>query len=408
MLLAYVLGAALAAQLVVWLLWPGGGVLDPAAVDLRTTFSTAELDRARSFRGPQTMIAIAASALQLAALAGLVWWVRRRRRETGADDTGRALGLLAVAGLGVVVVVLPTLVGLPVSALARQRAIDVGLTTNPWGDWALDVALATGITALQTAIGFVVLVALMRRFPDRWWIQGSLLVTAAAALITFAGPVVVDPLFNAYTPVQGQVRDDVLALADRAGVDAGGVYVVDASRRTTAANAYVGGLVGSRRIVLYDTLLERFPPAQQRSVVAHELGHARYDDLPRGLLFVLLVAPAGLFAVARITRILAPPGTDRRPGASTVPALAVAFALVLPVVTTVSNQLSRRVEARADTFALQLTDDPAALIAFQRDLAVRNLSDPDPPAWRQWWRGTHPTTLQRIGIGTAWARGERP
>jgi STE24 endopeptidase len=180
--------------------------------------------------------------------------------------------------------------------------------------------------------------------------------------------------------------------------------VMDASRRTTAANAYVAGLGPTKRIVLHDTLVERFDPAEVRLVVAHELGHVANRDLLRGLVFLALVAPAGMFAVAAITRWIAPPG--RPPDATWIPALALALAVVVPVVTTISHGLSRRVEAAADAYALRLTGEPQAFVAFQRRVVEVNVADPDPPRWRVVLTATHPPAVERIGA--ALALSERP
>ena len=109
-------------------------------------------------------------------------------------------------------------------------------------------------------------------------------------------PVVIDPVFNDFEKLKpGQLRSDVLELADRAGVDVGEVYRIDASRRTSAANAYVIGLGHSKRVVLYDNLIHGFPRDEVRVVVAHELGHQKHHDLLRGLAWLALVAPAGVF-----------------------------------------------------------------------------------------------------------------
>jgi STE24 endopeptidase len=210
-------------------------------------------------------------------------------------------------------------------------------------------------------------------------------------------------VFNDFEEVRaGQLRDDVLELAREADVDVGEVLVMDASRRTTAANAYVAGLGRTKRVVLYDNLVDNFTRDETRLVVAHELAHVHYRDVPNGLLWLALVAPAGMFAVAAMTRRWAP-----EPDARVVPALALSLAIVVPVITTISNQLSRRVEARADSYALELTDAPEPFIGFERRIAVRNVSDPDPAAFRTWLLATHPPTIDRIGIGVAYQRGAR-
>jgi STE24 endopeptidase len=174
---------------------------------------------------------------------------------------------------------------------------------------------------------------------------------------------------------------------------------MDASRRTTAANAYVAGLGSTKRVVLYDTLIEDFEFDELRLVVAHELAHVSNHDVPIGLLYLAIVAPFGMLAVARLAERL-----GAEPGARAIPAAALAMALVVPVVVAVSNQLSREVEARADADAMRLTGAPEVQIAFQRRIAVKNVSDPDPPAWANALFGTHPTTLERIGAAEALKR----
>ena len=197
----------------------------------------------------------------------------------------------------------------------------------------------------------------------------------------------------------------MLELAKKAGVDVGEVYRVDASRRTTAANAYVNGLGHSKRVVLFDNLLTAFPRDEVRLVVAHELGHQKHNDVPRGLAWLALVAPAGTFLTQRLAEAfgrrygLGDPGS--KPGPAVLPAIALAVAIATFGFGAASNVLSRQVEARADAFSLRLTNDPAAFVQFEHRLAVRNISDPDPPKLWQVLFGTHPTTLQRIGIGEA-------
>ncbi len=147
----------------------------------------------------------------------------------------------------------------------------------------------------------------------------------------------------------------------------------------------------------------RFTRDEVRLVVAHELAHVHYRDVPNGLLWLALVAPAGMFAAAQLTRRLSGGRTD----ATLVPALALSLAIVVPVITAISNQLSRRVEARADSYAITLTKAPEPFIGFERRIALRNVSDPDPSPWRTALLATHPPTIERIGIAEAYRRGER-
>jgi STE24 endopeptidase len=206
----------------------------------------------------------------------------------------------------------------------------------------------------------------------------------------FAGPVVLDPLFNRFDRLpEGDTRDAVLELARRAGVQVGEVYVVDASRRTTAANAYVTGLGATKRVVLFDTLLEDFTADEVRLVVAHELAHVKFRDVQRGLAFTALVAPAAAWAVSRLAR------------PADLPRLVLAATAVMAPVGWVANRLSRKLETRADVFSLELTGAVEPFVSFERRIAVKNLADPDPPRLLTAILGTHPSTVQRIGIAKA-------
>jgi STE24 endopeptidase len=282
------------------------------------------------------------------------------------------------------------------------------LSTQSIGPWLADVAKSAGIGAVFAALGGALVIWLIRRFPARWWIPSAGVVVAFAVLTLYLSPVVIDPIFNKFEPLpKGQLRSDVLRLADRAGVDVGEVYRVDASRRTTTVNAYVGGLGHTKRVVLYDNLIDDFPRDQVNSVVAHELGHVVNDDVPKGILWIAIVAPAGMFLIQRLAERFAGEsllGEGVRPDARALPAVALALALVSFGLTSAGNALSRPVEARADAFALEMTKDPKAFIELERGLALRNLGDPDPPKLVQELFGTHPTTRERIGFGVAFGR----
>jgi STE24 endopeptidase len=395
-----VVAAFVVAEAAVLLLRPRDGVIAPAPVEPGSYFTPSELDRARDYRRGQ--LALFGAGLAIEAVV-FIWLVRRPPARLRGPFRRP---VLVAAGAGAALSIGLTVVQLPVSAVSHQRAVDVGLSTQDWGPWLGDVAKSTAIGTAFAGIGAAAALALMRRFPRGWWVPGSVVVVGFATAMLYLGPVVLDPVFNRFTALPaGGTRDDVLALARSAGVDVGQVYEVDASRRTTASNAYVSGLGRTKRVVLYDNLLKDFSRDEVRLVVAHELGHVHYRDVPRGLLYLVLVAPAGLFAAAALTRRLAPP--EPRPGPAVLPALALSIAVVSFGVTVVANQLSRRIEARADSYSLRLTDAPEPFIGFEKGIALRNVADPDPPGWMVFLLGTHPPTVDRIGIAKAFEAGAR-
>ena len=363
----------------------------PVPVDPRAYFSPAQLEKAESFRSGQLWLFGVRLLIEGALLVAIVRWPPERLRRA-AQPRPVLAGAAAAAAISVAL----GLATLPVGAISRERAKDVGLVTQGWLDWLGDVAKSQAIGGVIAGGGGALLMVGMRRLGRQWWIGGTVVVVAFGVAITYASPVVLDPLFNKFTPLpEGKTRSDVLELARRAGVDVGQVYEIDASRRTTASNAYVTGIGHTKRVVLYDNLLHDFTPAEVRLVVAHELGHVRHRDVPHGLLYLAIVAPFAVFAVARLGERLA--GRDAAGTPAAVPAVLLAVALVAPAITVISNQLSRAVERRADAFALELTHEPRTQIAFQRRITVKNVSDPDPPGWVTFLLGTHPPTIERIG-----------
>jgi STE24 endopeptidase len=399
--------AAVAVGVATFALRPREGQIEPAEVEPRAYFSDDEIGRAQDFRTPQRVIALTNLALSGAVLALIA--LRPPRRARDALARGRPYRTAAAAGAGITVVL--GLVTLPLSGVAHERARDVGLATQDWGAWLWDVARSEAIGALFAAAGAVLLLALLRRFPRRWWVGGAVAVVAISAGFAYVSPVVLDPIFNDFKALpEGELRSDVMRLAERSDVDVGEVYRIDASRRTTGVNAYVTGIGHTKRVVLYDNLIERFDRDQINSIVAHELSHVRNRDVPRGLLWIAIVAPAGAFLIQRLSERLAPAearlGEGRaRATALAVPVVALSLSLVSFGVQAASNSLSRAVERSADAYSLNLTGDPAAFIAVERKLTVDNVGDPDSPALLQLMFGTHPTTMDRIGAALTWSRG---
>ncbi len=371
------LAAVIVAEAGVWVLRPREPALDPVPVRESDYFTRAQLERARDYRSDQLRLLAVTIALQggllLILASGRPRFVRNRlialggRPALGAAAAGATLSLALAA------------VALPVGAIAHQHSVDVGLSTQTTGAWLGDQARSATIGAALAALAAAAFLALIRRFGRLWWVPATAAVVLIEVVFVWLAPVLLAPTFNHFDRLpQGRARDDVLELGRRAGVEIGEVYSIDASRRSTALNAYVDGIGSTKRVVLYDNLLAGVERPTLRSVVAHELGHVKHHDILRGMAFVALVAPVALLFVGALGFRLA-----RRSGAepgspASLPALALALAIAVTVLGVIGNQLSRRIEASADQFALQLTDDPAALIDLQRRLAIANVSDPDP------------------------------
>ncbi len=411
---AIVLGIALVVVIAVRTPWvvlpepPGGYTpVDPAA-----GLSAEQVDRAESFATALRPASLISLLLGLF-VSGVLGLTRLGARLVQAVARPVGGGRAAQALLGTAALtVLGRLVTLPLGAYAETVRHRYGLSTRSWGLWLRDVAVSTAISAAIVALAVMSLLWLVRRAPRTWWAWSAVAAAGFVVVGSFLYPVVIEPAFNTFESMPaGELRTELLAMAERSGVPVQDVLVSDASRRTTAFNAYVSGFGSTRRIVVYDTLLEELPDDEIESIVAHELGHVVHGDVLTGTLIGALGA-AG--AVALLGWLLVWTPLLRRAGAEgpgdprVVPLVLFLVAVGTLVSTPAQNLVSRHVEARADLHALNLTEDPEAFLRMQRRLVENNLGDPDPPAAWQWFFGSHPTAAQRMAFAADWSKLERP
>lgn len=371
------------------------------AVEASTYFGADELERIEAFRGPQRALFGVSLALELAVVAAAAYAAPRFAPALARVARGR---VRAGIGVALLVVLAVWVVRAPLALLSHRRRRRYGLSEQGYAGWLRDDLVGLAVTAVLVTIAVGGAMVLARRYGPRWWLVGAPALTVAAVLFVVVQPLVVAPLFNRFEPLRDrELARDVEALAQRMGVDVDTVEVADASRRTTTANAYVAGLGPSRRVVLYDTVLDEFSRGEVLSISAHELAHVARHHLWKGLAWFGLLAVPGVFLVAR--------AADRRGGATEPAAvpLAALVALLFSLATLpLQNVVSRRYEAEADWLALEATRDADAAIALDRRLVRTNLADPDPPRWLTLWLGTHPPPVERIAMAEAWAkRGAR-
>ncbi len=392
----------LAALLVPWHWLPGGHV---EAVPAHTVFSDRQIARAEHVSGllRHTGWASLAVGLVVSAVLGFT--------RLGPALMSRLRGPWAVRvvlGAGLVSAISALLV-LPFAWRLQRIELAERLSVQSWAGWAGDQAISFAVGWVFTSIGLLAVMTIARRAPRTWPAWAA----AAAAVLAFAGsyvyPVVVEPLFNDFTPMAaGPLRSDILALAEREHVHVSDVLVADASRRTTTLNAYVSGIGNTRRVVVYDTLLTGLSPEEVEVVVAHELGHARHQDVLVGTVLGAVGTAFGIgllglvFTRRRVLALVGGPGDVRA-----VPLLLALVAVGAFLASPVQNTISRAVEARADRASLEATGETSTFVAMQRELALRSLADPTPPRWSQFWFGSHPTVLQRIGLAEAMADRSR-
>lgn len=377
------------AALGVWL-WTSAQLPgDSPPVPATDVFTRAQIDRAQDYRTAGYAITLAALAAQLLVAWVIAWRSRRREGRLPAPL------LLAVAVAAV------ELAALPFAYVLHRRAVDAGLDLQSDPAWLLDAVVAAAVTTAAVTVVYL----LARPLYRRW---GALAVAfaawAAVALFTLVQPLVVDPLFASTSPMPAGPARTVAGLERRMHVHPSSVTVADASSRTTAENAQVDGLGPTVRVVVDDTAL-REPARAFRALLAHELAHVQRDHTLKGVLWF------GVIGVPAILLVLAAAGRIHRGSlleAAAAPVLVAcalsAAVLLLPV----QNLISRRIESEADWVALRVTHDPGGMELLQRRLAVRDLSNPDPPRWAVWLLFDHPPVMQRIGVARSYGSSSSP
>jgi Zn-dependent protease with chaperone function len=321
-------------------------------------------------------------------------WGGRFARESAAGPIGTGM-LLGMLGFGFVWL---SQIPFGLAELWWERRHGVShVSYFEWivGDWA---QLAGEFAFVCLAL--LIVMALARRLGERWWIPGAATFVGLGALFTFVLPYLFTDVHPLRRPRLAQAAHHIAA---REGVRDVPVRVEDVSGETSAANAMAVGLGPSRRVILWNTLLDgRFGDRQILFVVAHEYGHQARRHIPKGIAWYALFALPGAYLIARSTR---------RRGGMADPAAVPLSLLVLIVLQLAAlpfeNVVSRRIETEADWMALRTTHDPAADRRLMQSFTRTSLVQPDPPTWSYVLLESHPTIVQRIALANEWQARER-
>ena len=278
------------------------------------------------------------------------------------------------------------------------------LSRQRFAHWWFDDIKGACITGSILMITVGVVYALLYAFPAYWWVGAGvfwLFLTLALARLT---PQVLIPLFFKYAPVRdNRLRERILALFKKAGVPVTDAYVVDFSRKTKKANAFVCGVGKNRRVVLSDTLAEGFSIPEVEAVVAHEIGHYAHRDIIKLATVNSFIVLVGFYFVDFALRYAAPVfGASRIDDIALLPMGTLALIAFSFIATPALNAYSRRLEVQADDFSIRLTGAPGEFIAMMRKLGSTNLSECEPGFWAELFFYDHPPLSKRIRRAAHW------
>jgi STE24 endopeptidase len=317
-------------------------------------------------------------------------------------------------------------VALPLRLYGHALSLRYEMSVERWGSWLLDWTKEQLLMVAFALIFALILAAIMRRSPRRWWLYLWCAALPVVLFFVFISPWLIDPLFNKFEPLEAQHPDLVAAIENltrHAGVPipADRMFLMRASEKTNEVDAYVTGLGASKRVVVWDTTIQKSTANETLFIVGHELGHYVLGHIWKGFLFAAALMLIGFYALFRALHwALGHWGGDWRIyGSEDWASFAVLLLLVeigMFLVAPAANGFSRMQEHAADVYGLEVThgiipdSSEVAAQSFQV-LGEVDLADPNPPEFITFWLYSHPPLADRLIFAHSydpWSKGESP
>ncbi|HLI90260.1 MAG TPA: M48 family metallopeptidase [Ktedonobacteraceae bacterium] len=280
-----------------------------------------------------------------------------------------------------------------------------GISVMSFKAWLADLGKEFVLGLVLEAAVISLIYALLAFQPAWWWLWVGLVLFFFSVVMANLAPVLIFPLFYKFTPLpDGELKQRLLALAERANTRVRGVFTMQMSRRTTAANAALMGLGNTRRIVIGDTMVDRYTPDEIEVVLAHELGHHVHHDIWKLIISQAVLTFGGLYVANLLLHLVVAQRyylslTDP----ANMPFLFLLMGLFGLVVMPLGNSYSRAIEYQADEYALQATHKVEAFKSAMTRLANQNLAEVEPPAIVELLFHSHPSIRKRLKHADAFA-----
>lgn len=310
--------------------------------------------------------------------------------------------------------VVMTLLSLPISYYSSfHLEHQYDLSNQTFGAWVIDGLKSLAISVIFMTFLVAIFYALVRAYPRGWWAWLGVVSIPIMIFLVIIAPVVITPLFYDVKPMDdGPLKAQILDLAARSGIPDSRVFVMDASKDTKKLNAYVTGLGQTKRIVLYDNLVNSMSPREALFVVGHEMGHYLMHHVWIGLgLMVGLIFIFAFLSHLIVGKLIdanhARFGFDKLSIPASFPLIVLCFSVFGFLFSPIQNGIWRHFEHASDVFGLERThDNRAAVTAFEKMAAV-NLSNPNPSTFIKFWLYDHPTLSERVRFASSYEPTEQ-
>jgi STE24 endopeptidase len=277
-----------------------------------------------------------------------------------------------------------------------------GIHHQPIWDWFYELGLDLLFFGVVLTIGIYGIRLVMGKFRKYWWLVLWLMALPIAVFFVYIQPIWIDPLYEDFTQLEeGPLREKIEGLTEQVGLEDATLLKVNMSQKTTTFNAYVTGIMGSARIVLWDTTLKGMSDEEILFILAHEIGHYVKKHVYFGVMGYILLSFALFFITAVIYQRVWQNLSDvkkyrRKSDLRSIPLLLLTFSILLSVTQPISLYVSRQMEQAADAYAIKHTKKLEPAVNAYHKMAIQSKSDIDPAMWVKWMRYSHPTIKDRI------------
>lgn len=272
--------------------------------------------------------------------------------------------------------------------------------------WVLDRIKSFVLSLVMSAIIMAPMIGILYIAPKSWWIFLTIFLFILTIIIQVIYPILIAPIFNKFTPIEeGELKSRIASLIEKNGFKASGIFVMDASKRSSHSNAYFGGMGKSKRIVLFDTLIKQLNVDELEAVLAHELGHCKLHHILKRTLIMIPVEFIMMFVLYKIAQCGALySGFGFQIAENSIQSIqfvglflaSMIASSVQEILSPIVNYGSRKDEFAADRYSAKLIGNPDSLISGLIKLNSENLSDLLPPKLYVFWNYSHPSLMERI------------
>jgi STE24 endopeptidase len=319
-----------------------------------------------------------------------------------------------------------TVLGLPMDAYQQHISREYGLSVQGWGSWFGDVAKGQAVSLIILTFAIWGITTLIRKSPRRWWFYTWLVAVPFLIFLIFLAPLIIDPLFNDFEPLDKsnpQLVDAIEQVTKRGGLEIprDRMFLMKASEKVTTLNAYVTGFGPSKRVVVWDTTIKNATTPETLFVFGHEMGHYVLNHVVIGIAATAVGLFIGFYVLYRIANWAFPRFQQRwhmheLSDWAAVPMLFLIFSILGLVSQPIGSAFSRQLEHNADIYGLEVThginpnSQEAAAHAFQV-LGELSLSYPHPSDFYVFWYADHPPIRDRVPFAhnyDPWSKSEQP